>query len=242
MSQHPKIEQFGEAAILISWESKTINIDINNTVVIWSKWLYGKYFGELIEIVPTYHSLAVYFKKKVAVADFLERLKSDSFPNASFPQASYLYKIPVCYDLCFGLDLSKLSKSKNRPISEIIKKHTKAVYTVCFLGFLPGFPYLSGLSEELSAPRKMMPRERIDAGAVAIGGAQTGIYPIDSPGGWNIIGKTPINIFDVSLAKPSLFKAGDMIQFYEITKTEFDAITEKIKTGNYKLGKTLSDD
>jgi inhibitor of KinA len=88
----------------------------------------------------------------------------------------------------------------------------------------------------------MMPRELIDAGAVAIGGAQTGIYPMDSPGGWNIIGKTPINIFDVSLAKPSLFKAGDRIQFYGITKTEFDAITEKIKSGNYKLGKTLSDD
>ena len=151
-------------------------------------------------------------------------------------------KIPVCYDTDFGIYLDEISKEKGLTKSEIIKLHSQSIYTVFFIGFLPGFLYLGGLSETLYIPRKSQPRLHVDKGSVGIGGVQTGIYPNNSPGGWNIIGKTPINLFDPKAQNPCFAQCGDQIQFYSINKAEFATLTTNMKSNSYTLENTIVHD
>ena len=148
---------------------------------------------------------------------------------------SVLWKIPVCYDAVFGIDLEAISKEKNLSKEEIIKRHSQAIYTVYFIGFLPGFLYLGGLDESLHVPRKSTPRLQIEKGAVAIGGNQTGVYPTESPGGWNIIGNSPIEFFNPKLETPCFAKAGDKISFKPITIQEFKTIKILVEAGVYQI-------
>ena len=114
-------------------------------------------------------------------------------------------------------------------IEEVIERHTAPIYDIHFLGFLPGFPYLSGLDEKLHRPRLKSPRPRIPAGSVGIAGSQTGIYPQSSPGGWNLIGRTPIKLFDIEKNPPALLKPLRKLKFYAISEEEFEEIEEKLK-------------
>ncbi|HEX8077073.1 MAG TPA: carboxyltransferase domain-containing protein, partial [Chthoniobacterales bacterium] len=107
---------------------------------------------------------------------------------------------------------------------EVVRRHSNATYRVACVGFTPGFPYLVGLPPELATPRRASPRTEIPAGAVAIGGTQTGIYPRKSPGGWNIIGRTPLKLFEVKRDPPALFSSGDLVRFREISRGEFDQL------------------
>ena len=135
-------------------------------------------------------------------------------------QPSRLIRIPVCYDMKFGEDLETLAKAKNISIEQLITLHTQTEYFVYFMGFLPGFPYLSGLDTQLYTPRKSVPSRQLMKGSVAIGGEQTGIYPQNSPGGWHVIGHCPIPLFDARLSESSLFLSGDKVRFETITKEE----------------------
>ncbi|MCU0357556.1 MAG: 5-oxoprolinase subunit PxpB [Cyclobacteriaceae bacterium] len=131
--------------------------------------------------------------------------------------------IPVCYESAFGLDLPALAKSNRISVDEIIERHTAPTYRVYMLGFLPGFPYMGMVPDAIAAPRLATPRRTVSAGSVGIAGNQTGIYPMDSPGGWNIIGRTPVKLFDVHAKQPVLFQPGDEVTFYPITQEAFDA-------------------
>lgn len=135
--------------------------------------------------------------------------------------------IPVCYDESFGLDLKEISSFYQFKKEEIIELHSSAVYTVYMIGFVPGFPYLGGLSEKLTAPRKENPRSLIPAGSVGIAGQQTGIYPLETPGGWQIIGRTPLKLFDANRQQPCLLKAGERIKFESISLNEFEDLAKK---------------
>mgnify|MGYP005819369923 CR=1 FL=1 len=146
-----------------------------------------------------------------------------------------VWEIRVCYDLQFGIDLEAISSEKGLSIEEIIALHTENMYTVYFTGFLPGFLYLGGLNEKLSTPRKQTPRTAIPKGAVAIGGTQTGIYPQVSPGGWNIIGNTPVPMFRVNETKPCKIQAGDKIKFHPISDAEHRELIEKVNAGSFEL-------
>ena len=148
---------------------------------------------------------------------------------------SVLWKIPVCYDAVFGIDLKTISEEKNLPIEAIVKHHSQTIYTVYFIGFLPGFLYLGGLNETLYMPRKSTPRLKIEKGAVAIGGSQTGVYPSDSPGGWNIIGNSPIEFFNPKLKTPCFAKAGDHIIFQPISLSAYKNIKILVEAGVYQL-------
>ena len=143
-----------------------------------------------------------------------EDIKISSFSNRKI-------KIPVCYSEKYGLDLQDISKATNLPIKEIIKLHTAKKYRVYMIGFLPGFAYMGEVDEQIAMPRKKQPRIDVDAGSVGIAGMQTGIYPLDSPGGWQIIGKTPVKLFDKEKDDPVLLQPGDEIEFYSITEDEF---------------------
>lgn len=133
-----------------------------------------------------------------------------------------LIEIPVCYDREFGVDLDEVSRRVNLPVDEIVRRHSAAAYCVNCVGFTPGFPYLSGLPAELAVPRRATPRKEVPAGSVAIAGPQTGIYPQRSPGGWNVIGRTPVRLFDPQEIPPALLRAGDRVRFRAITRAEFE--------------------
>lgn len=136
------------------------------------------------------------------------------------PRINRLVRIPVCYDSNFSVDLEPMAKAKNSSIEKIIELHTAPQYVVYFIGFLPGFTYLFGLDKRLRTPRKEVPSRKVVAGSVAIGGAQTGIYPQDSPGGWHIIGHCPIPLFDGQSENKTVFQSGDFLRFEQVTLTE----------------------
>jgi inhibitor of KinA len=133
-------------------------------------------------------------------------------------------EIPVCYDEKFALDLDEVSKHVGLSPEEVVDLHCSAQYRVNCLGFTPGFPYLSGLPGQLATPRRAVPRKEVPAGSVGIGGAQTGIYPMRSPGGWNVIGCTPLRLFDANKIPPALLHAGDCVRFRSIERDEFEAL------------------
>ena len=132
-------------------------------------------------------------------------------------------EIPVCYDPEFALDLAHVAQHGGLSAEEVINRHVSAEYRVGCVGFTPGFPYLLGLPAELATPRRTTPRTAVPAGSVAIGGTQTGIYPVRSPGGWHVIGRTPLCLFDPGRRMPSVLRAGNRVRFHEISRAEFDA-------------------
>ncbi|QOI97070.1 MAG: 5-oxoprolinase subunit PxpB [Flammeovirgaceae bacterium] len=131
--------------------------------------------------------------------------------------------VPVCYDSDFGFDIKSLSKAKNLSIDQVIELHAAQTYRVFMLGFLPGFAYMGIVNEKIATPRLPTPRKHVPAGSVGIAGNQTGIYPLDSPGGWNIIGRTPVTLFNPQAENPVLFQPGDEVKLYPISKDEFDS-------------------
>ncbi|TVQ63551.1 MAG: 5-oxoprolinase subunit PxpB [Phycisphaerales bacterium] len=132
--------------------------------------------------------------------------------------------VPVCYDADLGPDLASLAADAGMHPKEAAKRHASDAYAVRFLGFSPGFAYLDGLAPELHAPRLGTPRTRVPAGSVGIAGSRTGIYPQATPGGWRLIGATPLRVFDASRERPSLFEPGDRVRFHAVTRAAFDEI------------------
>jgi inhibitor of KinA len=188
-----------------------------------------------IEIAPAYTTVALFFDP-VRVTDagapvenvlgWIEQrirkaLAEINEIHADRIKAS-LIEIPVCYETEFAFDLEAVAQHAGVHWKEVVDLHCGADYRVHCVGFTPGFPFLGGLPRELATPRRDVPRKEIPAGSVAIGGAQTGIYPIKSPGGWNVIGRTPLQLFDPQKDPPALLRAGDRVRFRSITREEFE--------------------
>jgi len=230
----PSFEKFGEHGILISWEA-LIDSKINDAVRCFERAVLDKFTEEIIETVTTYHSVAVYVSKATFTSDFLLKLNTlyTNWDTVSIQNESHITTIPVCYDIGFGFDLDELASKHKLSVSKLIALHTKPLYKVYFTGFLPGFPYLGGLDPKLHTPRRAVPRPYIEKGAVGIGGNQTGVYTQNSPGGWNIIGKTPLDFFDITKKSPSLLRSGDYVRFRQISLKEFDNTRELVRNGIY---------
>ena len=225
---------YGERAILIEWPSN-IDEDILADVLLFKENI--NLDKVIVEVRAAYASLLVIYDNFIVDSDNeISELNSIYASRISSQQLqSRLWKIPVCYDETFGLDLDEISKEKGLTKQEIIQLHSETIYTVYFIGFLPGFLYLGGLDESLHMPRKSSPRLQIIKGAVAIGENQTGVYPSSSPGGWNIIGNSPINFFDVTKDKPCFAKAGDKIQFRSISYKQHSDLTVLVKEAVYQI-------
>ena len=215
-------KQFGNRAILIEWPAD-ISEEILRDILRFKDLITSKNLHFIEDCITGYNSLTiVYLKDIVNFNSEKESLKSLYLiepPNNQSP--SNLWKIPVCYDTEFGIDLEDISSTLKLSMEEILELHSKAIYTVYFIGFLPGFLYLGGLDDRLEVQRKPNPRLQVDQGSVAIGGSQTGVYPMDSAGGWNIIGKTPLSFFNLDYENPCFAKPGDKIQFVPISLEEF---------------------
>jgi inhibitor of KinA len=194
----------------------------------------------VIEFAPAYTSVAVFFdpitvaKSGGAAHDVFESLAArirTAVAGAGRPgrmkrSPSRTVEIPVCYDPEFAPDLDRVSEHARISTSDVVDLHSAAEYRVACIGFVPGFPFLTGLAKKLTTPRRDTPRKEIPPGSVGIGGAQTGIYPLRSPGGWNLIGRTPSRLFDPQKDPPTLLRAGDRVRFRSITREEFAAFAE----------------
>jgi KipI family sensor histidine kinase inhibitor len=161
-------------------------------------------------------------------------LKSDKIRTEEY----YCWEIPVCYDAQFGIDLDEIVQKTKLSIAEIISLHTAPRYQVFSIGFLPGFLYLGGLDSRLHMDRKSTPRLKVEKGAVGIGGIQTGIYPKSSPGGWQILGNSPLNFFDVFDEDPCFAKAGDYVKFVSVSLPEYHDIKEAVANRSYTIKST----
>lgn len=232
-----KYKPLGSISVLIEWPQK-IDDDILKDIILFRNVLQSKLKGLIIDSVPTYNSLTIFIdsskiKYTTAVKKTKEIYKNIDKKKLKF--ASKLWQIPVCYDDEYGIDLEEISQVKKISKQKIIQIHSEVIYDVYFIGFLPGFLYLGGLSEKIHFNRRPKPRKKINKGSIGIAGNQTGIYPRESPGGWNIIGNSPINIFDVNLKEPCFASAGDKIQFISIDKNIYTEIKKQVNEGTYVI-------
>lgn len=192
----------------------------------------------MTEAIPAYSSVTIYFdilslRKQIPshrkvhewIQNKLTQVMLNEFSAAD--ASSDLVRIPVCYDDEFAIDLPWIASHQNLTREEIIHLHSSRQYHVYMLGFLPGFPYMGEVDMNIVVPRKPEPHPVL-AGSVGIAGKQTGIYPLNSPGGWQIIGRTPLKMFDKNKIEPCLLKAGDSVEFYSITKDEFNHIRGEV--------------
>jgi inhibitor of KinA len=174
---------------------------------------------------PAYASILIDFDplrlSHENAASLVENLAREGPPQ--YERAVNIVTIPVCYDLEFGPDLQDVANHAKIPTREVIELHSSATYRVHFLGFTPGFAYLGGLPEALHVPRLATPRKHVPAGTVAIAGSQAGVYPVDSPGGWRLIGRTPLRIFDPNATRPARLEPGGLVKFSTIDRATFDA-------------------
>jgi KipI family sensor histidine kinase inhibitor len=177
---------------------------------------------------PAYASILIDFDplrlSHIDTASLVKNLADKGRPQ--YERVVNVVTIPVCYDLEFGPDLQEVANHAKIPAREVIRLHSSATYRVHFLGFTPGFAYLCGLPEALHVPRLATPRKHVPAGAVAIAGSQAGIYPVDSPGGWLLIGRTPVSMFDPKATRPTRLEPGDQVKFSEIDRASFDATVQ----------------
>jgi inhibitor of KinA len=238
----PVIASFGENAVLLKWP-KVIDAKMHAGILAWETIIKAHFESDLLDAVTTYAEMALFFRDLApikTVKEFIETVDQKNKINTERKPTNWL--IPVCYEAEFGLDSKIVAEHNNITIDQVIDLHTAKPYRIYFTGFLPGFLYLGGLPDKICTPRKKTPRLHIPGGAVAIGGSQTGIYPIESPGGWQIIGETPINLFDSSAANPAPFLPGDFIQFQAISKDELEAISIDIDAGVFHIIKGTSND
>ncbi len=187
------------------------------------------------ELAPAYSTVGVFFDVAEiahAAPDFdpsdwlktrIETVLKIHSAETEEHDETRLIEIPVCYDGEFAPDLDDIARSTGLDAAEVIERHSSAAYRVACVGFIAGFPFLSGLPSELATPRRSVPRKEVPAGSVGIGGAQTGVYPRTSPGGWNLIGRTPMRLFDVQYSPPTILQAGDRVRLRRISREEFDA-------------------
>lgn len=143
------------------------------------------------------------------------------------PARGRAVEVPVCYDAEFAPDLKRVAAQAGIAEAEVVRRHARADYWVALVGFAPGFPYLAGLPEELATPRLAKPRTHVPAGSVGIAAGQTGIYPLGTPGGWNLIGRTPLRLFDPQADPPALLQAGDRVKFRAVTRAEFETLLKE---------------
>ena len=236
MEYELKFSPYNEHSILIEWPS-VIDKNMLKSILSYKKTIQNFYIKQKVELINTYNSILIIYNYTIDnINDEILRLKSLKLKKTNLENSkSKLWKIPVCYDDDFGVDLEYFSQQKQLSKTEIIELHSQAIYTIFFIGFLPGFLYLGGLEKRLHLDRKSTPNLNIKKGSVGIGGNQTGIYPKNSPGGWHIIGKTPVDFFNPNTNPPCVFSAGDTVKFYSITKPDFLNLEEQIKHGLFQL-------
>jgi KipI family sensor histidine kinase inhibitor len=223
----PVIRLSGDRGLLVEF-GDAMDPEINRKVRAMFMALTHESPGWVVEVIPTYRSLVILYDPiKIhprEIEQYLEELSGRLSQFEIPPPATT--EIPVCYGEELGPDLPFVAENNSLTPEEVIKLHSEPSYQIFMIGFTPGFPFLGGLSEALFTPRLETPRTAVPAGSVGIANNQTGIYPIESPGGWQLIGRTPVKLFDPSRENPFLLKAGDLLKFRPISREEYDGLAQ----------------
>jgi inhibitor of KinA len=221
-----RIVPAGDSAVIVEFAER-IDPDVNARAIACADAIQAAALTGVRDVVPTYRSVAVYFDPlrtdHDALLARLERAAGQAGPAAAVtPQP---VRIPVCYGGEFGPDLAEVASFAAMNEADVVRTHAAATYRVFMLGFVPGFAYLGIVDQRIAMPRRSSPRVRVPIGSVGIAGVQTGVYSAETPGGWQLIGRTPVKPFDPARADPFLMKAGDAVQFYPIDRAEYDRWT-----------------
>ena len=214
-----------------------ISEEVNQTIRAFQLLLTARKVPGIVETVPTYCSLMIHYDPDRISCDRLLRTLKElavSIDTAALPPSEVL-EIPVLYGGEMGPDLAHVAENAGISEEEVVKRHSAPEYLIYMLGFTPGFTYLGGLDSSIETPRLKTPRVSIPAGSVGIAGKQTGIYPIASPGGWQLIGRTPVRMYDPLRETPILPRAGQYIHFFPINEEEYRKIEAEIEAGSYRL-------
>jgi inhibitor of KinA len=231
MSTPPRILIAGDSALIAEYGC-AVDAETNARVRRLDARLTSMARHGILETVPTYRSLTVHYDPLVLPQADVERLVLEADGTAGDSGgAGRTLEIPVVYGGEYGPDLADVAALNHLGEDEVVAIHAAGTYLVFMLGFMPGFPYLGGLSPRIAAPRLATPRTVVPAGSVGIAGEQTGIYPTESPGGWRIIGRTPVRLFDASASPPALFAAGDLVRFRPVSLAAFDEVARAVSTG-----------
>lgn len=232
------IQAISDTALRIEWPY-TVSLQLNRAIAGFCSQMHDRPIRGVVEWVPAFKTVTIYYQPHVITFPELMQevrgLLKDGAETAEYPENRRTLSVPVWYGEEAGPDLKKVAHVHQLSMDEVIDRHQNPVYFVHMLGFLPGFPYLGGLDKELATPRLSQARREVPKGSVGIAHYQTGIYPNVSPGGWNIIGRTPLALMDVSKQAPFLFQPGDYVTFYRISSAEYKKIEQAISEGTYDM-------
>jgi KipI family sensor histidine kinase inhibitor len=212
-----RLSPLGERALVLEPESVQADLSVIHKVC---SLIEQSALDGLTDVIPSYKSIGLVFREPVSDIDPIVDQLSEIIKKSGDYKPDYsLIRVPVCYEL--GLDWDVMESYTGMKKDEIVRIHTETSYTLAMMGFIPGFLYLNGLDESIHCPRKNDPRRNVPAGAVGIGGSQTGIYSLESPGGWQIVGRTPLSFFNKGQQPPVSVSLGDTIRFEPISEKEF---------------------
>ncbi len=233
--QKTKMMPAGDSSLLIAFEQE-VNPEINRKITSLVRLIRDQHIEGILDMIPSYCALLINYDPRMVsykkLTERIERLLKMEVQATN--ERKRVFEIPVCYGGEFGPDLQQIADHAGMTVDEVISIHTSRDYLIYMLGFLPGFCYLGGLDERIHTPRLATPRIKIPAGSVGIGGSATGIYPLDSPGGWQLMGNTPVKTFDANREVPILLQAGDYIRFVPISREEYDSIKAQVEANAYE--------
>lgn len=219
-----KVQPYGDGAIHVQF-GQNISKESFERVQSFSFQIQKANDSRIIEFLPTYHSVTLFYGPR-ATYDEMYDLVRDLYDQAQSTTGAAivgrLVEIPVCYGGDYGPDLNYVAEYHGLSPEEVIKRHSEVEYLVYMIGFMPGFPFMGGLDPSLATPRLSKPRTLVPKGSVGIAGQQTGLYPLDSPGGWQLIGRTPLTMFDAGQDPPTLLRSGDWVRFVPISAGQYE--------------------
>jgi inhibitor of KinA len=218
-----RIVPAGDSALVVEFEAR-IDPVVNARAIALADAVQNANLAGVRDVVPTYRSVAIYFDPLRTDYDaLLKQVQADArtIPDAAAANRDPI-RIPVCYDGEFGPDLADVATFAGGSVDDVIALHTSPTYRVFMVGFVAGFAYMGTVAERIAMPRHGTPRVRVPLGSVGIAGVQTGVYPAETPGGWRLIGRTPLKPFDADRNEPFLMRAGDSVQFFPISRAEYD--------------------
>lgn len=229
--RQPTLLALGDAAVLIEFADH-LDLATNTRIQVLAQAIRHRRMPWVRDVVPALASLAVHVDPVIlGFANPIEPVRlllAQCLDEALAPsRSSKQVHIPICYETEFGLDLDDISQRTGLSVAQVIQRHLQSEFMVLMVGFAPGHPYLGGLAPSLSVPRRSAPRVKMPCGAVAIANAQCVVYPFEIPGGWSVVGQTPLRLFDARREQPSLFEPGDQVRFERIDRDRFASLARE---------------